>query len=53
MKLHKPEIVSPFIAEESDAFSGITEPPNRCMAAENEQNVLVLASKNIEPMIRP
>ena len=48
-----PDNVSPFIADESEDFSGITEPPNLCMAAANEQNVRVLASKNMEPIIRP
>lgn len=39
-----PAKLSPFLAEESVSFINITDPPSRCIAAPNEDDVLVLTS---------
>lgn len=44
---------SPFFTEELDSSKWTTEPPSLCMAAENEQLVLVLTSKNMDAITFP
>lgn len=42
--------VSPFTAEEVEEFKGRTEPPNRSIAAVNDEKVLVDGSKARAPI---
>ncbi len=48
-----PWSVSPFLAEDVASLKCITVPPSLCIAAANEQDVLVLTSKKSEAITFP